>query len=249
MTRLQKYALWIFVGELALAAVILAATFVPLPGRVAFRIVQSGSMEPTIHVGSVVVVAPAASYEVGDIITFANKGPHALPTTHRVASMDHDNGSVHYHTKGDANEEADPTAVVHSAVVGKVAFSIPRIGYVLDFARSRTGFLALIAIPAGLVMLDEILNIIAALAAGARRRAVYAPAPARTSTRTATAVPVPHAAQPTTQQPQRTPHTSYPSDGIRPIVRPRRAPDPTPALAEHVRAGIDGCRLVLRPTY
>ncbi len=43
----------------------------PIPGNYKLLIVQSGSMEPNIHTGSVVVVKPAENYKAGDVITFS----------------------------------------------------------------------------------------------------------------------------------------------------------------------------------
>src|SRR5438128_1455960 len=58
--------------------------------------VLTGSMEPTIHVGSSILTMPTPQYKVGDIITF-KRG--ALTVTHRIFGIK--NGQ--FITKGDAN--------------------------------------------------------------------------------------------------------------------------------------------------
>ena len=145
--------------EIVVSAVLLIGLLVPLPGKVELKIVQSGSMEPRLPVGSVVVVVPSESYNVGDIITFGKDTRKKIPTTHRIVKIERENGSIRYVTKGDANEEADTGKTSYSAVIGRVVGTIPRLGYVLDFARSRRGFTFMVVIPALFVMLDEMITI------------------------------------------------------------------------------------------
>ncbi len=159
MKYILHNAKWILAVELLLAVVLLVGLLVPLPGKVELKIVQSGSMEPELHVGSVVVVVPSASYKVGDIITFGKDTSKRIPTTHRIAEITRDNGSIRYITKGDANEEADRGQTAYASVIGKVVADVPRLGYVLDFARSRNGFIFMVVLPAFFVILDELITI------------------------------------------------------------------------------------------
>jgi signal peptidase len=131
------------------------ASMLPIPGNIQVKIVKSGSMEPTISTGSVVVVKPAASYAVGDIITFGPDTSAEIPTTHRILAIE---GNTIF-TKGDANEEADPQPTSVREVIGKVVLAVPKAGYVLDFARQPLGFTLMIGIPAGIIILDELLRI------------------------------------------------------------------------------------------
>lgn len=125
------------------------------------RIVQSGSMAPAITTGSVVVVQERGRYKVGDVITFGDSSPGSLPTTHRVVSDIIVNGEMAYVTKGDANESEDIESVRRSEVRGAVLFSIPYLGYILDFARQPLGFALIIGVPAFLIAFEEIGNIYA----------------------------------------------------------------------------------------
>ncbi len=119
-------ALLVLIGGLFLTSLIRVETGIET------KIVQSGSMEPSIPVGSVVFVRPSASYEVGDIVTFGEDTASVVPTTHRVVSVRTVGGTELYATKGDANEEADPREVARSEVIGKVFLSVPYAGFVLD---------------------------------------------------------------------------------------------------------------------
>lgn len=135
------------------------ATLLPIPGNIEIKIVKSGSMEPALHTGSIVVVKPQESYAVGDVITFGEDSKQDVPTTHRILSIDTVNGQTLYTTKGDANEESDPEKTLERDVIGKVVGSAPYAGYIIDFARQPTGFILLIVVPASIVIIDELFRI------------------------------------------------------------------------------------------
>jgi len=169
MSSFKKTALWILAAEAVVLAALLVTFFVPLPGKPEFRIVQSGSMEPAVPVGSLVAIVPSATYGIGDVVTYGADRGGSIPTTHRIVGSERVDGKLHYQTKGDANEDVDQTLTAHAAVLGKVVATIPRAGYVIDFARNKQGFFFMIVIPAALIMLDEILTIVQT-ARGMRRR-------------------------------------------------------------------------------
>lgn len=149
----------IFVGMLVGIAGLLLATMLPIPGKIELKIVKSGSMEPTIPTGSIVLVQPQAQYAIGDIITFGPDTKSEIPTTHRIIDYRMENGVEMIQTKGDANEEADPQLIMERDIIGKVMVHAPYVGFVIDFARQPLGFALLIAIPAGLVILEEVIVI------------------------------------------------------------------------------------------
>ena len=146
----------IFVSLIVGVAGLLLGSMLPIPGNIEMKIVKSGSMEPAIPTGSLVVVKPQTLYRRGDIITFGEDTKTQVPTTHRIRALN-DNGT--YSVKGDANEEADPNSVSSTEIIGRVIVHVPYAGFVLDFARQPIGFALLIAIPAGLVILEELLAI------------------------------------------------------------------------------------------
>ncbi len=109
-------------------------------------IVMSGSMVPAIEVGSVVVVQPLSAAEVlpGDIITFRSDNSRSV-TTHRVHHLETETGLLFY-TKGDANEVLDPLPVPAQQLVGKVVLTVPYLGYLFAYTRTREGLMVLLGL-------------------------------------------------------------------------------------------------------
>jgi signal peptidase len=143
---------------LFIALLIIVSTF-PITGNVKLLSVLSGSMEPTIHTGSVVVIKPESSYKVGDVITFGKNTKTDVPTTHRIAEMKIISGEAVYKTKGDANNGEDSTETPQKEIIGKVLFSIPYLGYIVDFVKKPVGLMLVIVIPAVIIVYDELRKI------------------------------------------------------------------------------------------
>jgi signal peptidase len=101
--------------------------------------VYSGSMRPTLGVGSLAVdrVVPASSVRVGDVITFNDPYTKGRLVTHRVAQIIPTKQGPAYRTKGDANAARDPWAIRLNDRVGSVAFDVPLAGYLLYYAHTR----------------------------------------------------------------------------------------------------------------
>lgn len=160
----------IFIALIVGVAGLLVGSMLPIPGNIELKIVKSGSMEPSIPTGSLVVVKPQGFYAVNDVITFGADTKTEIPTTHRILAIEGEGASTMYTTKGDANEEEDQNKVARKEVIGKVIFHAPYVGFILDFARQPLGFALLIGIPAGLIILEEVLTILKELRAALRRR-------------------------------------------------------------------------------
>ena len=113
-------------------AALLAAGFKPV-------VVYSGSMRPTLGVGSLAVdrVAPASSLRVGDVITFNDPYTRGRLVTHRVVQIVSTKHGLAYRTKGDANAARDPWAIRLDNQVGRVAFDVPLAGYLLYYSHTR----------------------------------------------------------------------------------------------------------------
>lgn len=130
-------------------------------------VVTSGSMEPAIGVGSVVMVNDVAPGEIGqgDVITYRT-GENAEPTTHRVVEVVERDGGVAYRTAGDANEEPDPELVAADQVEGRVMtvgghlFVIPHVGYAIAFANTRPGYVAMVVVPIALLLVSEMYDVL-----------------------------------------------------------------------------------------
>jgi signal peptidase len=130
------------------------------------QVVMSGSMEPAMPVGSVVLVRPvdAEAVAVGDIITFRQQGSPDF-VTHRVVEVVNEE-SLSFRTRGDANEEPDTSLVPADALRGRVWVTIPYLGYVAQHARQPWGFLLLVGVPGSLIISGELFHIFTALRRG-----------------------------------------------------------------------------------
>jgi len=122
-------------------------------------VVQSGSMEPAIKVGSLVATEQRDEYQVGDIITFQDSENPAISITHRIVEIKEEQDEKSFVTKGDTNQGADPEKVRASKVLGKVFLTIPYAGYVIAYTKTKQGLALLIVVPATLIIGSEIINI------------------------------------------------------------------------------------------
>lgn len=135
-------------------------------------VVMSGSMEPTIGTGDVVIVneVPTSQIEEGDVITFGGSAA-APPTTHRVIAIQESDGQRVFRTQGDNNEDPDPSPVPASSVRGRVMelpvsvpgadhsmLIIPFIGRVVLFAQTTVGIVTLILAPFVVLAGSELLT-------------------------------------------------------------------------------------------
>lgn len=143
-----------YIAIIAIIALLLFALF-PIKGNYQIKIVKSGSMEPDIKTGSVVVIKPSDNYAVGDVVTFSKDTKKDIPTTHRIISSRAVEGVILFGTKGDANEDNDTSEIRQSDIHGKVLFDVPFFGYIIDLARKPLGFAILIILPAFIVIYDE----------------------------------------------------------------------------------------------
>jgi len=148
-------------GTAVVVVLIVAAALTFLAPRFGWRVdaVFSGSMEPEIKVGSVVVTRPveAETIKVGDIITFDSPSGE-IPTTHRVVFVE-ESSELCLRTKGDANEENDPFTVPARDVVGKVCCHVPYFGYLSQFVKTPLGFILLLCVPGVIAIVMETINV------------------------------------------------------------------------------------------
>lgn len=125
-------------------------------------LVQSGSMEPVIKVGSVVFSIPQKTYQTGDIITFAPNDNTDNLVTHRVEFKLYPTGvkgDPIFLTSGDANEDIDRWEITEEQIVGKVLLSIPYLGYAVNFAKKPYGFILLVMVPSTIIIYEELKSI------------------------------------------------------------------------------------------
>lgn len=148
-------------GFVVIILLITAAALTFLAPRFGWSVdaVFSGSMEPELKVGAVVITRPVEPEEikVGDILTFYSPLSEQL-TSHRVIAVEQ-GSSLCFSTKGDANEDADPFTLPPENVVGKVCFHIPYLGYVAQFVKTPLGFLLTLCLPGLIIIVMELRNI------------------------------------------------------------------------------------------
>ncbi len=120
--------------------------------------IVTGSMEPTIPVGSLIVVKldEDTLYEVGEVITFVSQDAaiSGYANTHRVVAVEEIDGGTYYTTKGDANNSADTLLVPQEDVIGKMVLQIGaavQAGSFLAFVGTRWGFVLCVIAPVLLV--------------------------------------------------------------------------------------------------
>lgn len=137
--------------------------------------VLSGSMEPSIHTGDVILVQPLRPGETvadRDIITFHVAEQPDMLITHRVVGVLKVNGKDSaYMTKGDANDSQDLQAVAPNQVLGRYQWRAPYFGYVAHFVRQPLGIVLLVILPGVLLIGSEVRKLYLLLAAADRAKA------------------------------------------------------------------------------
>lgn len=113
--------------------------------------VMSGSMEPAIKTGDVILVKPleaADQIQVGDVITFRAPERADMLITHRVVEVRLVDGRPSaYITKGDANASEDIRPVSPEQILGRYTGRIPYYGYLSLFVQRPAGTILLIIVP------------------------------------------------------------------------------------------------------
>ena len=125
------------------------------------KTVLSGSMEPTFKTGSVIAVTPLkdpAQLKKGDIITF--KESEDMTITHRINNVVGSGKDLKFVTKGDNNNAPDENAVLPQNIEAVyTGFTIPYLGYVVNFAHTKTGFSTILFSGGFLLMLYSVITI------------------------------------------------------------------------------------------
>ena len=169
--KITEYLLIIF-----LAGIILI-TFIPtLPfsGGSKLYTVLSGSMEPAIKVGSLILSKPVNTDELkeGDVITFEHPEIDNQFVTHRIYQIKEEEKTItieneekvqkikYFVTKGDANDREDGNKIYPNYIKGRYTYQVPYLGYVSEFVKSRNGFVLLIVLPCLFIIITEAASII-----------------------------------------------------------------------------------------
>jgi signal peptidase len=128
----------------SILGVVAVALVLPLVTGGAARAVRTGSMAPTLPVGSLILDRPvdAHTLRVGDIATYVRSDNELV--THRIVAVDHRAGGLSFVFRGDANRTADPVPVTAANIRGKVWFHVPLLGTVGErLAQARWVFIGI----------------------------------------------------------------------------------------------------------
>lgn len=143
-TFIFKLFEWIIFFGLVFLIVLLLSPILPIKQYFSSYAIVSGSMEPAIKTGALVVTnSNVSSLSPGDVIAFESPENSKDTIVHRILTID-SNG---IYTKGDNNNVSDNWVVSYNNVKGKILFSIPYVGQISSSVRTPLGFFIVIGIP------------------------------------------------------------------------------------------------------
>ena len=130
----NRCAIVLIVASLFVLLTVVMTPSGQVPQVMGFSILQvlTGSMEPTIPEGSMLLIQETdpKSLQPGDIISFFSPDPSldGALNTHRIQQVVAESDTLEFITKGDANFLEDQQPVAAQQVVGKVIFISPTLG-------------------------------------------------------------------------------------------------------------------------
>lgn len=144
-----------YLGFTSLILLMAAAVLIYLAPHLGWRVnaVLSGSMEPQLKVGSLVIARPVEpeAISVGDIIIFWPTTVGENLVSHRVISIGH-SSPLYFETKGDASDTPDPFTVPARNLVGRIWLHVPYVGYAAEFLKTPFGFVLGLVVPALIII-------------------------------------------------------------------------------------------------
>lgn len=143
---LALLAVLIGFGMYSLNAARLTGDQVPMPFGIGASVVLSGSMEPALRVGDLLIVQEQDAYSTRDIVVYQSG---RMAVVHRIISIDGDMVT----TQGDANNVPDEP-ISMGAIKGEVVAAIPLVGYFVWMLKTPLGVIVTIAAAVVLVELS-----------------------------------------------------------------------------------------------
>ena len=127
-------------------------------------VVKSDSMSPTFSAGDLIFIrkCDTKTLKEGDIICFHTiiDNEYAL-NTHRISKIEENGEMRSYTTIGDNNNGVEDQHVISDGdIVGKYVGHVSKLGNVMDFLSSSTGFLLVIVLPMLLFFIYQVYNLI-----------------------------------------------------------------------------------------
>ena len=118
-------------------------------GSTGYMITHGISMEPMLHTGDLVLIRPAGSYRVGQVVAYHSTLLHSV-VLHRIIRR----VGNRYVFKGDNNNFVDPTHPTSALLVGRMWLRIPHGGTVLEWVHRPWVAAALLGGVAMLLLLE-----------------------------------------------------------------------------------------------
>lgn len=127
----------------------LAGDLVPMPFGVGATVVLSGSMEPTLSTGDLLIIAEQESYGVDDVVVFQS---NRMAVVHRIIEIkeetvegeDGEELQMLAVTQGDANNTPDDP-IQMSQIKGTVVLRVPLVGYLVNMIKTPLGTILILA--------------------------------------------------------------------------------------------------------
>ena len=110
----------------------------PMPFGYGAAVVLSGSMEPELSKGDLIIVKETESFDVNQVVVYQDGNSLVV---HRIIEMN----DTEVITKGDANNTADKP-IEKTRIKGEVVFSVPCIGNIVEFIKTPIGTILIIAL-------------------------------------------------------------------------------------------------------
>ena len=133
VSKLRDLGKYVSIFGYVAAIILMAFSALSFSGNVKARIVLTGSMEPAISAGDVIITTPITRKvpKINDVVAYQAKrfnGEDVAVFSHRIIGGDIENGFI---MKGDANKSPDPQKPKGEDILGVVFFVFPFIGNLL----------------------------------------------------------------------------------------------------------------------
>lgn len=125
---------------LSVTAALVVAVLIPRVAGATPYTVLTGSMQPDLSPGTLVVVRPvdADDISIGTVITYQLESGKAMTATHRVVAQGFNaKGEMQFRTQGDANNVPDENWVTPVQIKGEQWYAVPYLGYVNNALSGR----------------------------------------------------------------------------------------------------------------
>lgn len=149
-TRVISWLVILSVGGLLLVGLV-----IPRAGGAQSYTILTGSMQPKMPPGTLVVVKPVDPQDIsiGNVITYQLVSGEPAVVTHRVVGVGANGKSESvFITQGDANNTADALQVTEAQVMGRLWYAMPYVGHVNNLINGKERQVTMIVIVSGLLL-------------------------------------------------------------------------------------------------